>query len=83
MCRFVGRGKLDEPARDVNGGGKHRFVLHALDAGAPGSGKDTVKPIVSGVAGGGAAPARPHYVAGGHLVQGDLTTGLQAAISLK
>lgn len=67
----------------ANGAGRHRFVLHALDAGEPGSGKDTVKLIVSGVSGGGAAPAGPHYVAGGRLVQGDLTTGLQAAISLK
>jgi hypothetical protein len=66
----------------VNGAGKHRFVLHALDAGEPGSGKDTVKLIVSGVTGGGAAPSGPHYVAGGRLVQGDLTTDLQAAISL-
>jgi hypothetical protein len=66
----------------VNGAGRHRFVLHALDAGGPGSGKDTVKLIVTGVPGDGAAPAGPHYVAGGHLVQGDLTTGLQAAISL-
>ena len=58
-------------------------VLHAFDAGAPGSGKDTVKLIVSGVSGGGAAPAGPHYVAGGRLAQGDITTGLQAAINVK
>jgi hypothetical protein len=67
----------------ANGSGRHRFVLHALDAGAPGSGKDTVKLIVSGVSGGGTAPAGPHYVAGGRLAQGDITTGLQAAISVK
>jgi hypothetical protein len=67
----------------ANGAGRHRFVLHALDAGPAGSGKDTVKLIVTGVPGDGAAPAGPHYVAGGRLVQGDLTTGLQATISVK
>jgi hypothetical protein len=67
----------------ANGAGRHRFVLHAVDAGRPGSGQDSVKLIVTGVAGDGAAPAGPHYVAGGRLVQGDLTTGLQATISVK
>jgi hypothetical protein len=67
----------------VNGAGKHKFVLHALDAGQPGSGKDTVKLTVTGLPGSGAGGAGAHYLADGHLVEGDLTTGLQATISLK
>jgi hypothetical protein len=67
----------------VNGAGKHRFVLHALDSGQAGSGTDTVKLTLTGVPGSGAGGTGAGYVADGRLVEGDLTTGLQAAISLQ
>lgn len=31
----------------------------------------------------GAAPAGPHYLAGGRLAQENITTGLQAAVNVK
>ncbi|MGZ4169378.1 MAG: hypothetical protein ACXVSA_21920, partial [Solirubrobacteraceae bacterium] len=52
-------------------------------AGAAGLAGDTVKLAVTGVAGSGAGGTGATYVADGRLVEGDLTTGLQAAISLK
>jgi hypothetical protein len=67
----------------ANGKGKHKFVLRITDGGIPGSGSDTVDLTVSGVPGGGAGGTGSQYKASGHLVQGDLTTNLQATVSAK
>jgi hypothetical protein len=67
----------------ANGKGKHKFVLRVTDGGRPGSGSDTVDLTVSGVPGDGAGGTGSQYRASGHLVQGDLTTNLQATVSAK
>jgi hypothetical protein len=58
----------------ANGDGGHRFVLHVTDAGAPGSGSDTVELRVKGLAPGGAGVGGDEYHARGQLASGDLTT---------
>ncbi|HUO72273.1 MAG TPA: MauE/DoxX family redox-associated membrane protein [Solirubrobacteraceae bacterium] len=67
----------------ANGQGKHKFVLRVVDSGKPGSGSDTVNLAVSGIAGGGAGGTGPRYTANGHLIQGDLTTQLQATVTVR
>jgi hypothetical protein len=52
-----------------------------VDAGKPGSGLDTAKLTVSGVAGGGAGGSGDRYTANGHLAQGDITTTLQGTVT--
>jgi hypothetical protein len=65
----------------ANGHGRHKFVLLMVDAGKPGSGLDTAKLTVSGVAGGGAGGSGDRYTANGHLAQGDITTTLQGTVT--
>jgi hypothetical protein len=67
----------------ANGHGKHDFVLRVTDAGTPGSGSDTVKLTVNGIAGGGASSSGSQYFADGHLTQGDITTNLKAVVTAK
>lgn len=67
----------------ANGKGKYKFVLHAVDAGKPGSGLDKVTLTVSGIPGGGAGGKGHQYVADGHVVHGDVTTNLIASVSVK
>lgn len=65
----------------ANGRGRYRFVLRVVDAGRPGSGSDTVKLTVSGVAGSGAGGTGSHYTANGRLAQGDITTKLLTTVT--
>jgi Methylamine utilisation protein MauE len=67
----------------ANGQGKHRFVLQVSDSGKPGSGADTVSLSVQGVAGSGAGGTGDHYLAKGHLAQGDTTFSLKVIVTAK